>query len=126
MATYSFENLLVWQKAHATVLYVYKTTCHFPEDEKFGLTSQFRRAAVSIEANIAEGYKKLSKADKLRFFNIAQGSIEECRDYHLLSRDLEYLLPGEFESLHQMIEETSKLLNAYCKGIIDNIAITDE
>ena len=78
--TYSFENVLAWQKAHAFVLLTYRVTRHFPEDEKFGLTSQFRRAAVSIEANIAEGYKKLSKADKLRFFNISQGSLEECRD----------------------------------------------
>ena len=85
--TYSFENVLAWQKAHAFVLLTYRVTRHFPEDEKFRLTSQFRRAAVSIEANIAEGYKKLSKADKLRFFNISQGSLEECRDYHILSRN---------------------------------------
>ena len=73
---YSFENIIAWQKAHAFVLFVYRVTRHFPKDEIFGLTSQFRRAAVSIEANIAEGYKKLSKADKLRFFNISQGSLE--------------------------------------------------
>ena len=84
---YSFENIIAWQKAHAFVMLVYRVTKHFPKDEIFGLTSQFRRAAVSIEANIAEGYKKLSKADKLRFFNISQGSLEECRDYIILSRD---------------------------------------
>lgn len=124
--TYSFENVLAWQKAHAFVLLTYRVTRHFPEDEKFGLTSQFRRAAVSIEANIAEGYKKLSKADKLRFFNISQGSLEECRDYHILSRDLGYLLEGEFEQLHQSIEETSKFLNSYCKAIINNVAMKDD
>ena len=124
--TYSFENVLAWQKAHAFVLLTYRVTRHFPEDEKFGLTSQFRRAAVSIEANIAEGYKKLSKADKLRFFNISQGSLEECRDYHILSRDLGYLLDGEFERLHQSIEETSKFLNSYCKAIVNNVAIKDD
>ena len=91
MATYSFENIIAWQKAHHFVLSVYQITRHFPSDEIYGLTSQFRRAAVSIEANIAEGYKKLSKADKLRFFNIAQGSLEECRDYHVLSRDLQFI-----------------------------------
>ncbi len=121
--TFSFENIIAWQKAHDFVLYVYRITKHFPEDEKFGITSQFRRAAVSIEANIAEGYKKLSKADKLRFFNIAQGSLEECRDYILLTRDLEYLLNGEFELLLMKIEETSKFLNAYCQGIVNNSAI---
>ena len=124
--TYSFENVLAWQKAHAFVLLTYRVTRHFPEDEKFGLTSQFRRAAVSIEANIAEGYKKLSKADKLRFFNISQGSLEECRDYHILSRDLGYLFESEFEQLHQSIEETSKFLNSYCKAIVNNVAMKDD
>ena len=124
--TYSFENVLAWQKAHAFVLLTYRVTRHFPEDEKFGLTSQFRRAAVSIEANIAEGYKKLSKADILRFFNISQGSLEECRDYHILSRDLNYLHAGEFEQLHQSIEETSKFLNSYCKAIVNNAAMKDD
>ena len=126
IVTYSFENIIAWQKAHAFVLLTYRVTRHFPEDEKFGLTSQFRRAAVSIEANIAEGYKKLSKADKLRFFNIAQGSLEECRDYHILSRDLGYLEPDEFEDLHLSIEETSKFLNSYCTGIIKNNGIKEQ
>ena len=79
--TYTFENVVAWQKAHVFVLLVYRITKSFPSDELYGLTSQFRRAAVSIEANIAEGYKKISKADKLRFMNISQGSMEECRDY---------------------------------------------
>ena len=94
---YSFENIIAWQKAHAFVLFVYRVTRHFPKDEIFGLTSQFRSAAVSIEANIAEGYQKLSKADKLRFFNISQGSLEECRDYIILSRDLDYISQIEIE-----------------------------
>ena len=126
VVTYSFENIIAWQKAHNLVLLTYRVTRHFPEDEKFGLTSQFRRAAVSIEANIAEGYKKLSKADKLRFLNIAQGSLEECRDYHILSRDLGYLDSIEFEDLHQSIEETSKFLNSYCKAIVNNVAMKDD
>ena len=108
------------------MLSVYRITRNFPEDEKFGLTSQFRRAAVSIEANIAEGYKKISRSDKLRFFNIAQGSLEECRDYHVLSRDLHYINSEDFEKLHIEIEETSKLLNAYCHGVITNTAISDK
>ena len=107
--TYSFENIIAWQKAHAFRLLVYEVTRHFPSDERAGLISQFRRAAVSVAANIAEGYKKIGKADKLRFFNIAQGSLEECRDYHILS-------------LHESIEETSKFLNSYCKAIVNNVA----
>ncbi|MBR1652403.1 MAG: four helix bundle protein [Alloprevotella sp.] len=121
--TYNFENIIAWQKAHALALLVYQITRKFPEDEKYGLTSQFRRAAVSIEANIAEGYKKISKPDKLRFFNIAQGSLEECRDYHLLSRGLGFINHDDFEVLHASIEEASKFLNLYCKGVINNNAL---
>ena len=126
MATFSFENIIAWQKAHEFTLLVYQISRDFPVDEKFGLTSQFRRAAVSIEANIAEGYKKLSKADKLRFLNIAQGSLEECRDYIILSRDLDFIGKVEFEKMVESKELASKLLNGYCKGIIDNNGVKDE
>ena len=86
----TFREVRAWQKANEFVLAFYKTKTLFPEDEKFSLVSQFQRAAISIAANIAEGYRKLSKADKLRFFNIAQGSLEECRYYIILSHDLGY------------------------------------
>ena len=125
MKTYSFENVFAWQKAHTFVLKVYEVTRQFPEEEKFALTSQFRRAVVSIEANIAEGYKKLSKADKLRFFNISEGSMEECRDYILLARDLKYIDLQQFDELYISLEETSKMLNLYCQGIINNQGIKD-
>ena len=72
--TQSFKDILAWKKAHEFVLNVYRATNDFPTHERFGLCSQFQRAAVSIPANIAEGYRKLSKADKLRFLNIAQGA----------------------------------------------------
>ena len=123
---FRFEDILAWQKAHAFVLLVYRVTGHFPEVERFGLISQFRRAAVSIEANIAEGYKKLSKADKLRFFNISQGSLEECRDYIILSRDLDYISQIEFEELHTGLVTTSKFLNSYCETIVNNNALKKE
>lgn len=125
MSTYSFENIIAWKKAHHFRLLVYAITRSFPNDERFGLTSQFRRAAVSIGANIAEGYKKLSKADKLRFMNISEGSVEECRDYIILSKDLEYIDSEQFMQLHDCLEETSKLLTAYCKGIVNNHGIKD-
>lgn len=125
MSTFSFEDILAWQKAHAFTILVYKLTRSFPEDERYGLTSQFRRAAISIEANIAEGYKKLGKADKLRFLNISQGSLEECRTYILLSRDLEYINNEQFCVLRDTIENTSKFLNSYCTGIINNNGIKD-
>ena len=118
--TNNFHGIVAWQMAHEFVLMVYRETKHFPDFEKFGLCSQFQRAAVSIPANIAEGYKKLSKADKLRFYNIAQGSLEECRYYVLLSRDLGYINEEHYNLLFNKVEETSKLLNGYCKGVIDN------
>lgn len=79
-----FEDLIVWQKAHQLVLAIYNYTESFPKQEIFGLTAQFRRASISVPANIAEGFKKKSKLDKMRFMNIAQGSLEECRYYLIL------------------------------------------
>ena len=118
--TNNFHGIVAWQKAHELVLLVYKVTKSFPDYERFGLCSQFQRAAVSIPANIAEGYKKLSRADKLRFYNIAQGSLEECRYYVLLSKDLGYITEEHYNVLFNTVEETSKLLNGYCKGVIDS------
>ncbi len=113
----SFEDLLVWQKAHKFVLSIYKLTSSFPKDELFGLTSQFRRAALSIAANIAEGYKKKGVKDKLRFYNISQGSIEECRYYLILSRDLNY---AQTDNLKLDLEEVSKMLESYMKSMRNN------
>jgi four helix bundle protein len=82
-AARGFEDLIVWQKAHRLVLSIYRYSAGFPKDETYGLISQVRRAAVSIPANIAEGFKRRGKADKARLLNIAQGSAEECRYYTL-------------------------------------------
>ena len=123
--TFRFEEVIAWQRAHRFVLAVYRITKGFPSEEVYGLTSQFRMAAVSVEANIAEGYKKLSKADKLRFMNISQGSIEECRDYLLLSRDLQYIYEQQFSELFVLMEDASKMLYLYCNGIINNNGIKD-
>jgi 23S ribosomal protein len=116
----TFQNILAWQKAYDFVLDVYKYTKLFPDSEKYGLISQFQRAAVSIIANIAEGYKKMGKADKLRFMNISQGSLEECRCYVILSRDLGYIDNEVYNILYSKIEEASKLLNGYCKAMLNS------
>jgi len=111
----SFRDLIVWQKAHQFVLDIYKMTEAFPKNELFGLTSQLRRAAVSIPANIAEGFVKRGANDKARFMNIAQGSLEECRYYLILSQDLNY---SDTRTLMPRLEEISKLLTAYARSIL--------
>lgn len=125
MVGHSFKDIVAWQKAHQFVVRVYEACRDFPEWEKFGLTSQFTRAAVSIPANIAEGYKRLSKQDKLRFMNYSQGSLEECRYYIILAKDLNYIDNATFQSLDTSIEETSKLLNSYIRGI-DNFSAQEQ
>ncbi|MCW5976787.1 MAG: four helix bundle protein [Bryobacteraceae bacterium] len=114
-AARSFRDLVVWQKAHEFVLAVYRLTGSFPDREKFGLSNQMRRASVSIAANIAEGFGKRSPAEKARFLNIAEGSLEECRYYLILTHDLGY---GPTDSLTATLEETSRLLNAYARAIL--------
>lgn len=107
----SFKDLNVWQKAHGFVLTVYKVTEQFPKSELYGLTAQFRRSAVSIPANIAEGFTKKGKADKLRFYNISQGSIQECLYYLILSRDLKYI--DNYDELTESLNQVAKMLQAY-------------
>lgn len=115
----TFKDLIVWQKAHQFVLAIYRLTTGFPKSELYGLTSQLRRAAVSIPANIAEGFKKRTRPDKARFMNIAQGSIEECRYYLILAADLGY---GKTDSIIIQIEEVSKLLESYSRAILNSIS----
>jgi four helix bundle protein len=115
MATKNFQKLIVWQKAPQFVLDVYKYTSSFPKEELYSLVSQFRRAAISIPANIAEGYKKTGTQNKARFMNIAQGSIEECQYYILLSKDLGY---GENNHLQLLLNEVSKMLESYRSKIL--------
>lgn len=122
---YSFENIIAWQKAHQFTLNVYRQTRLFPKEETFCLTSQFRRAAVSIEANIAEGSKRISRKAKLSFFNISQGSLEECRNYLILAKDLGYLEENDILSLFSDLELTSKFLNAYSKAVANNSSVDD-
>jgi len=104
----SFKDLLVWQKAHELVMEAYKISKTFPQDERFGLVSQMRRAAVSIPANITEGFVKRSIKDKSNFYNIAQGSLEELKYYLILSEDLGY---SKNETLLLKADEVGKLLN---------------
>jgi len=114
-----FQDLIVWQKAHHFVLSVYRFSGLFPKNEIYGLTSQARRSAVSIPANIAEGFKKRTKPDKMKYLNIAQGSLEETRYYLILARDLNY---GDTSEQMKQLEEVSKLLQSYLSSILNSIS----
>ena len=114
----TFQDLLVWQKSHQFVLSIYSLTKKFPPEEIYGLVSQLRRAAVPIPANIAEGFKRKGGADKARFLNIAQASLEETRYYLFLSKDLNY---ADCTGVISLLEEVSKLLEAYCNSLLRRI-----
>ncbi len=105
-----FQDLEVWKKAHQWVLKVYPLTKTFPKDEMFGLTSQLRRAAISVPANIAEGFKRRNLQDKAKFYNIAQSSLEECRYYLILANDLNF---AKCDNLLNELEIVSRLLEKY-------------
>lgn len=115
----SFKELIVWQKAHQLTLDVYKTTSSFPSHELYGLTSQMRRAAVSVPANIAEGFKRISKKEKLRFYNMSQASLEELRYFFILSGDLNYA--SNTTELEQLAVEVSKLQNSLITSILNSL-----
>ncbi|MDL2256482.1 four helix bundle protein [Parabacteroides sp. OttesenSCG-928-G06] len=120
MNTQSFEQVVAWQKAHEYVLAIYRITKEYPKEEMFCLVNQMRRAAASITANIAEGYVRIGHKEKLRFYNISQGSLEETRNFVILSKDLGYISSEEKEALSIQAAEVSRILNAYCLGLINS------
>ncbi len=111
----SFEDLIVWQKAHAFVLNVYRLSRAFPREETFGLSAQLRRATVSVPANIAEGFKRRGKPDKARFMNVAEGSLQEARYYLRLANDLGYTTN---KTLNTDAEEVGRMLGAYARSVM--------
>jgi four helix bundle protein len=104
-----FRQLKAWQEAHKLVLMVYQVTKGFPGDERFGLVSQMRRAAVSVPANIAEGFKRRGIQDKIRFYNVAEGSLEETKYFFILSKDLGYIQSND--DLMAQSDIVGRLLN---------------
>ncbi len=109
MGVAKFTDLIVWQEAHQFVLMVYDITKTYPSEEKYGLVSQMRRASVSVPANIAEGFKRQGIQDKIRFYNIAEGSLEEVKYFLILSKDLNYISSSERE--FTQAESVGRLLN---------------
>lgn len=110
----SFRDVLVWQKAHAFTPANYRCTERFPKHELFSLTSQLRRAGASISANFVEGFRKRTPRDKIRFYNIAQGSAGECLYHLILAHDLNYT---DTTALQVDLEEVSRLLQGYINGL---------
>jgi len=113
----SYTKSKAWQFSYALTLDVYRATKYFPANERFGLTSQMQRAASSVPFNIAEGYARLSKKEKIQFYSIARGSLAELQTQLLLSKDLSYLTQAKFEELIENSTITYKLLNALIKAI---------
>ncbi len=105
-----FHKLIVWQRAHQWVLLIYKLTEKFPKHEMFGLVSQMRRAAVSVAANMAEGYAAGGKGQFGRYLDIAQGSLAEVEYYLILALDLKYITQAEYEQTESLRSETGYLL----------------
>jgi len=121
MKTYSFEKLQVWQQAKVLTKNIYLITKEFPNDEKFGLTSQLRRASVSVCSNLAEGSSRNSYKDKARFTEIAYGSLMEILNQLILSLDLELINQNEYEQLRINIEEIGNMLNGLRQSQLNNI-----
>jgi len=109
MSLEKFTDLQVWQEAHRLVLQVYAITKKYPDDERFGLVSQMRRAAISIPANIAEGFKRRGIQEKIRFYNISEGSLEELKYFFIVSKDLGYISANTNEMT--CAETIGRLLN---------------
>lgn len=117
----NFYELDAWKKNHRTCLEIYKITESFPRDENYGVTSQIRRAASSVGANIAEGFARFHYKDKIRFYYHARGSVAECQNFLILARDLGYINNEECEKLGKESNEIAKLINGLIRSIENNI-----
>lgn len=113
----TFQDLIVWQKAHALTLSVYEATKQFPSDEKYGITSQMRRAAYSVPSNIVEGHSRKGRGEFKQFLSIAAGSLAELRYFLILSRDLGHLNLKDYEKLWQNAEEVGRVLYSFTHSL---------
>jgi len=111
----SFTDLDAWKEAHKLVLLIYKVTKDFPKEELFGITSQMRRAAVSITSGIAEGFSRQSYKEKIQFYSIAQGSNTELQNQLLITKDVGYLAKSDFYGIANQSVKVHKLLNGLIK-----------
>jgi four helix bundle protein len=112
----NFTDLNAWREGHKLVMMIYKITKNFPQEELFGLTSQIKRASISITSNIAEGFSRLSYAEKIQFYSIAQGSNTELQNQLLIARDIRCLDKDNFDKIIQQSISVHKLINGLIKG----------
>jgi len=113
----SYKDLKVWQRSYQLCLEIYKITKGFPDEEKYGLTSQLRRAAVSVPSNISEGYGRKTTPEYIQFLYIAYGSVCEIETQILLSGDLGYISNGRLEMLNEGIREVERILKALIRSL---------
>ncbi len=118
----SFRELEVWQKAHALTLEVYCATGCFPRAEQFGIVAQMRRSAMSVPANIAEGFGRHTTKDFLHFLTIANGSLEETRYFLILSNGLQYLPEDDFKRLERKFDSVAQMLGALSRSLRNRAA----
>lgn len=117
MQTKSFTDLIVWQKSHKIVLTIYKSIATWPKNEKYALSDQIKRTSISISSNIAEGFYRQSKKEKIQFYFMSLGSLAELQNQLLIARDVGYLKEELFVQLSQNSIEVAKMLNALIKSI---------
>jgi four helix bundle protein len=121
----NFKNLKVWQKSYQLTLAIYQQTKSFPKEETFVLTSQIRRAAISVCANISEGYRKTQK-DFVRYLDIAMGALEETKNYMLLAKDLNYYSEGVLAELMPVTDEIGRMIYGLKKKILSGTGTKTE
>ena len=119
MYKYSFEKLVVWQNARELTKELYKITSDFPSDERFGLVSQIRRAAISVSSNIAEGSSRKTEKDQAHFYTSAYSSLIELLNQLILSSDLDFLQEDKYLKLRERIELISNQLNNLRKATLN-------
>lgn len=112
----TFTDLTAWQKAHNSVLEIYKITKTFPQEERYALVDQMRRCAISMTSNIAEGFSRRSYREKIQFYSMALGSTTELQNQLLISRDVGYIKKERFMEMAEQTVEIHKLINGLIKG----------
>jgi four helix bundle protein len=121
-----FRKLLVWQKSHTMALSIYRVTTPFPEQERYGLTSQMRRAAFSIPSNIAEGCGRAGRTELRQYLHISLGSASELDYFLLLARDLQFLTPRQHDALEVRIHEIKLMLAGLIRKVSGKTTLTTE